>query len=80
MEKIDKLHDELEKFEMVRYRMENEGFHYCFKHYSSFKEVQDEKFHELRRKYLEISQELEEYVHSKINGLRDEIDGLEDII
>ena len=80
MEKIDKLHDELEKFEMVRYRMDAEGFHYCFKHYSSFKEVQDEKFHELRRKYLEISQELEEYVHSKINGLRDEINGLEDII
>ena len=80
METIDKLHDELEKFEMVRYRMENEGFHYCFKHYSSFKEVQDEKFHELRRKYLEISHEIEEYVHSKINGLRDEIDGLEGII
>ena len=80
MEKIDKLQEELEEIEMVRYRMENEGFHYCFKHYSSFKEVQDEKFHELRRKYLEISQELEEYVHSKINGLRDEIDGLEDII
>jgi hypothetical protein len=80
MEKIDKLHDELEEIEMVRYRMENEGFHYCFKHYSSFKEVQDGKFHELRRKYLEISQELEEYVHSKINGLRDEINGLEDII
>ena len=73
MEKIDKLHDELEKFEMVRYRMENEGFHYCFKHYSSFKEVEDEKFHELRRKYLEISNELEEYVHSKINRLNDEI-------
>jgi hypothetical protein len=73
MEKIDKLHDELEKFEMVRYRMENEGFHYCFKHYSSFKEVQDEKFHELRRKYLEISHELEEYVHTNINTLRDEI-------
>ena len=43
-------------------------------------EVQDEKFHELRRKYLEISHELEEYVHSKINELRNEIDGLEDII
>ena len=80
MEIIDKLHDELEKFEMVRYRMENEGFHYCFKHYSSFKEVQDEKFHELRKKYLEISHELEEYVNSKINELRNEIDGLEDII
>ena len=80
MEKIDKLHEELENFEMVRYRMEAEGFHYCFKNYSSFKEVEDEKFHELRRKYLVISHELEEYVHSKINTLRDEIDGLEDII
>jgi len=80
MEKIDKLHEELENFEMVRYRMENEGFHYCFKHYSSFKKVQDEKFHELRRKYLEISHELEEYVNSKINTLRDEIDGLEESI
>ena len=73
MEKIDKLQEQLEEFEMVRYRMENEGFNYCFKHYSSFKEVEDEKFHELRKKYLEISQELEEYVHSKINSLRDEI-------
>ena len=34
MEKIDKLQEELEEIEMVRYRMENEGFHYCFKHYS----------------------------------------------
>ena len=73
MEKIDKLQEQLEEFEMVRYRMENEGFNYCFKHYSSFKEVEDEKFHELRIKYLEISQELEEYVHSKINSLNDEI-------
>ena len=73
MEKIDKLQEQLEEFEMVRYRMDNEGFHYCFKHYSSFKEVEDEKFHELRIKYLEISQELEEYVHSKINSLNDEI-------
>ena len=73
MEKIDKLQEQLEEFEMVRYRMENEGFNYCFKHYSSFKEVEDEKFHELRKKYLEISQELEEYVHSKINSLQDEI-------
>jgi hypothetical protein len=74
------LDEQLENLEMVRYRMENEGFHYCFKQYSSFKEVEDEKFHELRRKYLEISHELEEYVNSKINTLRNEIDGLEDII
>ena len=80
MSDLERLENQLEEIEMVRYRMENEGFHYCFKHYSSFKEVQDEKFHELRRKYLEISYELEEYVRSKINTLRNEIDGLEDII
>jgi hypothetical protein len=79
MSELEKLENQLEEIEMVRYRMENEGFHYCFKHYSSFKEVQDEKFHELRRKYLEVSHELEEYVHSTINTLRDKIDGLEDI-
>jgi hypothetical protein len=79
MSDLERLENQLEEIEMVRYRMENEGFHYCFKHYSSFKEVQDEKFHELRRKYLEVSHELEEYVHSTINTLRDKIDGLEDI-
>jgi hypothetical protein len=79
MSDLERLENQLEEIEMVRYRMENEGFHYCFKHYSSFKEVQDEKFHELRRKYLEVSHELDEYVHSTINTLRDKIDGLEDI-
>jgi hypothetical protein len=79
MSDLERLENQLEEIEMVRYRMENEGFHYCFKHYSSFKEVQDEKFHELRRKYLEVSHELDEYVHSTINTVRDKIDGLEDI-
>ena len=34
---LDKLEDELDGFENVRYRMDAEGLHYCFKHYSSFK-------------------------------------------
>ena len=73
MEKIDKLYEQLENFEMVRYRMDAEGFHYCFKHYSSFEEVEDEKFHSLRESYIKISEELEEYVKSKINQIQDEI-------
>ena len=32
MEKIDKLYEQLENFEMVRYRMDAEGFDYCFRH------------------------------------------------
>jgi len=73
MEKIDKLYEQLENFEMVRYRMDAEGLHYCFKHYSSFKGVEDEKFHSLRESYIKISEELEEYVESKINQIQDEI-------
>ena len=78
MEKIDKLYEQLENFEMVRYRMDAEGFHYCFKHYSSFEEVEDEKFHSLRESYIKISEELEEYVESKINQIQDEIDNYEE--
>jgi hypothetical protein len=73
MEKIDKLYEQLENFQMVRYRMDAEGFHYCFKHYSSFKRVEDEKFHSLRESYIKIAEELEEYVESKINQIQDEI-------
>lgn len=60
-------YEEAENWNAVYNRMKQEGFHYCFKHYSSFKEIEDEKFHELREKYLEISKELEEYVKNKVN-------------
>jgi hypothetical protein len=73
MEKIDKLYEQLENFQMVRYRMDAEGFHYCFKHYSLFKRVEDEKFHSLRESYIKIADELEEYVESKIIEIQDEI-------
>jgi hypothetical protein len=59
--------EEAENWNNVYYRMNQEGFHYCFKHYSSFKEIEDEKFHELRKKYLEVSQELEQYIKNKVN-------------
>jgi hypothetical protein len=70
---LEKLEEQLENLQMVRYRMDAEGFHYCFKHYSSFKEVEDEKFHELRIQYLKIANELEQYVHSKISELEDDV-------
>jgi hypothetical protein len=74
MDNLEKLEEQLENFEMVRYRMDDEGLHYCFKHYSSFKEVEDEKFHELRVKYLEVADELKNYVTSKIKNIQNEID------
>ena len=79
MEKIDKLYEQLENFQYVRAKMRDEGFDYCFRHYSSFEEVEDEKFHSLRESYIKIAEELEEYVESKINQIQDEIDNYEEI-
>lgn len=74
---IEKLENQLEDFEMVRYRMDSEGFHYCFKHYSSFMDVDDDEFHRLRKKYLESSEDLEQYVLNKIESLTNRIEGLQ---
>lgn len=75
---IEKLENQLEELEMVRYRMEAEGFHYCFKHYSSFEDVDDDEFHRLRKKYLEVSEDLENYVKNRIEELNNRIYNLED--
>ena len=45
--------EELENWQMVQYRMDNEGIDYCFEHYSSFEEIKDEEFHKLRLEFLE---------------------------
>lgn len=62
---------QLEDFQKVRYRMEDEGFHYCFKSYSEFEEVEDAKFHELRLAYLEAADNLETYVYNQIRKLEE---------
>ena len=69
----NELYQELEDWQMVRYRMDNEGIDYCFKHYSNFEEIKDEKFHELRNKFLISIDEIENYVDGKINELNDKI-------
>lgn len=66
-------HEEFENWEYVQNKMENEGFHYCFKHYSRFEEIKDKKFHELRENYLKSSKLLEDYINNKvIEGIYDE--------
>jgi predicted metal-binding transcription factor (methanogenesis marker protein 9) len=54
-----------EDFQNIKYRIREEGFHYCFVHYSKWLEIQDEKFHQLREDYLQIAKKLEEYVLEK---------------
>jgi hypothetical protein len=59
--------EELDKWESVRYRMKDEGIEYCFRHYSSFKHIEDEEFHSIREKLIKLMIEMEEYVDEKIN-------------
>ena len=73
MTNMEDKHEELENFEMVQYRMAAEGFHYCFKHYSSFTEIKDEEFHKLRMDYIESAKKLKDYINNKVEELRDEL-------
>ena len=42
--------------------IEKEGFHYCFMFYDDFVDIKDPKFHELRKKYIEATKDLEDYI------------------
>jgi hypothetical protein len=64
--------EELEDWQMVRYRMDNEGLEYCFKHYSSFEEIKDKEFHKLRKKLLETMERMRTFVEEKIESYTEE--------
>ena len=66
--------EELEDWQMVQYRMGNEGIDYCFEHYSSFEEIKDEEFHKLRQEFLESMKKIREYVNDKIESYEEEYD------
>lgn len=51
--------------EYVQITVNNEGFDYAFYGYSNYNKIEDEKFHELRNKYLDARQELEKYINRK---------------
>lgn len=46
---------------IVSEAVEAEGFDYTFMDYSDFREIKDEKFHELRENYMEAAEELAKY-------------------
>ena len=47
----------------VKSCMDNEGFDYCFRHYSNFKEVNDDEFQNLRKTYVDAAEALEKYIN-----------------
>ena len=78
MKKIDDLYQELDDLTYLNAKMRDEGFDYCFRHYSSFEKIKDDKFHELRLKYIQIAEELENYVETQYELKQDEIDNYEE--
>lgn len=66
--------EELEDWQMVQYRMDNEGLEYCFKHYSSFEEIKDEEFHKLRKELLESMEKMRTFVEERIESYDEEQD------
>ena len=71
---IKKLEEDLDNFNDVKYRMNNEGIDYCFENYSSFKEIEDEEFHKLRLEFLDSMKKIREYVDNKIETLSEQVD------
>jgi DNA-directed RNA polymerase subunit F len=74
----DQLRDERDKWVMVQYRMEDEGMEYCFRHYSSFSEIQDEEFQTLKNQLLELMGRMDQMVTNKIEELDNQINNLEE--
>lgn len=62
--------EEKEDWTMVVYRMTGESFDYCWRSYSNFEDIKDDKFHELRRAYIEAACALEKHVKEKEEELK----------
>jgi hypothetical protein len=73
-------HEELENWEAVRYRMDEEGIDYCFNGYSRWEEIEDEEFHRLKNEFLKSMKDLKDYINNKVKEGRElELEGeLED--
>lgn len=59
--------NELENWESVQFRMEEEGIDYCFDGYSRWDEIKDEEFHQLKDSFLKSMNELRNYIDTKVN-------------
>lgn len=68
------LEEELEKYQNVVYRIEDEGVGYTFKRYSTFEEIEDEEFHKLRKYLTQHIDLMDFYLKKRINDLEKKIE------
>ncbi len=71
------INEELEKYQKVVHRIENEGMGYTFKHYSTFEEIEDKEFHKLRKYLIQHIDLMDLYLKKTINDLKEKIGGYE---
>jgi hypothetical protein len=65
-------YEEIENWQAVHYRMDNEGIDYCFEHYSNWEEIEDEEFHKLRLEFLSSMDKIRKYVKDKIENAEED--------
>lgn len=61
--------EQREIIEDVHYRMDAEGFDYCFRGYSTWEDLEDKEFHRLRLEYIKSAEKLENYINKKFSEL-----------
>ena len=67
---------DLELWESLRYRMDEEGIGYCFDGSSSWEEIEDPDFHKLRNQFIDSMNNIIDYVEDKVQeGRERELDG-----
>lgn len=54
---------EAKDLDYIREIVEQEGFDYAFRNYSDFKKINDTRFHELRKAYVDAAKALSEYLN-----------------
>jgi hypothetical protein len=65
-------YEEIENWQAVHYRMDNEGIDYCFEHYSNWEEIEDDEFHKLRLEFLSSMDKIRKYVKDKIENAEED--------
>ncbi len=63
--------DQQEAIESLLFKIEDEGFDYCFDGYSNWNEIEDKEFHRLRIKYLATKKELVEYIQDNFGEINE---------
>lgn len=54
--------DQNEALDLLQFKIADEGLPYAILYYSQWNVIEDQKFHELKAKFIEAYEELEDYV------------------